>query len=142
MSQSVHPNKGPGLSPQPWHLKAERGFRSYTTHPWRGRAQSLMHVDVQVLAPRTFGPHSHIKMSIPATTAVGTHCSYGNERPKAGKGLSEDSCGAAGASSAFWHRALSQDPCSLPSEGGAQGFTEFCSFLPSHAAYLHEPISR
>lgn len=60
--------KGPGLSAQPWHLKAEKGFLSYITHLW---GPGFHACGCTRLDSRNFGLYSQIEMSISATILLG-----------------------------------------------------------------------
>lgn len=68
LNQSLHPKKGPGLSAQPWHLKVEKGFRSYITYLWGPGFHACGYTR---LDPRNFGLHSQIEMFISVTIPLG-----------------------------------------------------------------------
>lgn len=93
------------LAPQPWHPTAEGGFLSHTTHPCSSRALSFMHVGVQVLAPRYFGPHPPGNMFILASIPLELIMSI----------LVMETQGTE------WSSAVGQQGCVLPSKLGPCG---------------------
>lgn len=68
LNKSLHTKKGPGLSAQPWHLKAGKGFLSYITHLW---GPGFHACGCTRLDSRNFGLYSQIEMSISATILLG-----------------------------------------------------------------------